>query len=252
MEVPVNLKNPSQFFAAAGLTVLLNMPSRFEVAEYEGQPRFRASLVLPDFDLRAFLEKLRSATYINVMEAGGAKYSQTKESKIDNLPVRMHVGEQVFELDWWLNEFWSGKSGLKLWAGTAMPISLLRRLTELLPTASEDILNEGLETSKGSRPTWGFRPVRQTGVAANLDKTTRIYPIAELLCAVGLQYVRPVISNVGITFWVWRDDLPWEAAMAAGELECVRTYALTARREKCGKGKFSFTAAEFVNGPMAH
>ena len=58
MEVPVNLKNPSQFFAAAGLTILLNMPSRFDVAEYEGQPRFRASLVLPDFDMRALLRKV--------------------------------------------------------------------------------------------------------------------------------------------------------------------------------------------------
>jgi hypothetical protein len=40
--------------------------------------------------------------------------------------------------------------------------------------------------------------------------------------------------------------------MAAGELEGVRTYALTARREKCGKGKFGFTAAEFVTGAKAH
>ena len=159
----------------------------------------------------------------------------------------MQVGEQTFELDWWLNEFWSDKSGLKLWAGTTVPISLLRRLTELMPTSSEDILNEGVDASKHNRPSWGFRPVRQTGVAANLDKT-KIYPIAELLCAVGLQYFRPVLSNDGITFWVWRDELPWEAAMAAGELEGVRTYMLTSRREKCGKGKFSFTAAEFVNG----
>lgn len=251
MEVPVNLKNPAQFFAAVGLSVLLNMPSRFKVDEYEGQPRFRASLVLPYFDTGTLLATLKSATYTAVSEAGGAKYSAKKESKVDNLPVRMQVGEQTFELDWWLNEFWSDKSGLKLWAGTTVPISLLRRLTELLPTTSEDILNEGVEAPKNNRPTWGFRPVRQTGVAANLDKA-KIYPIAELLCAVGLQYFRPVMNNDGITFCVWLDDLPWEAAMAASELEGVGTYALTARREKCGKGKFSFTAAEFVIGAMAH
>jgi hypothetical protein len=244
MEVPVNLKIPSQFFAAAGLAVLLNMPSRFEVAEYEGQPRPRASFVLPNFDMGILLEQLKSATYVEISEAGGARYSAKEESKVENLPVRMQVGEQTFVLDWWLNEFWSGKSGLKLWSGPTVPISLLRRLTKLLPTASENILNEGLEASK-SRPSWGFRPVRQTGVAGNLDKP-RIYPIAELLCAVGLQYVRPVISGGGITFWVWLDDLPWEAAMMAGELEGVRTYALTARREKCGKGNYSLTAAEFV------
>jgi hypothetical protein len=249
MEVSVNLKNPSQFFAAAGLTVLLNIPSRFEVAEYDGQPRFRASLVVPHFDVGALIGRLKSATYINVTEAGGTKYSATKESKIDNLPVRMHIGEQMLELDWWLNEFWSGKSGLKLWAGTVVPISLLRRLTELLPATSKDILNEGVDAPKHNRPSWGFRPVLQTGVAANLDRP-KIYPIAELLCAVGLQYFRPMISNDGITFWVWRDELPWEAAMAAGELEGVRTHMLTSQRKKCGKGKFSFTAAEFVNDTM--
>ena len=251
MEVPVNLKNPSQFFAAAGLAVLLNMPSRFEVTEYEGQPKFRASFVLPNFDMGILLGQLKSATYVEISEAGGAKYSAKEESKVENLPVRMQVGEQTFELDWWLNEFWSDKSGLKLWAGSTVPISLLRRLTELLPTKSEDILNERVEASRHNRPSWGFRPVRQTGVAANLEKA-KIYPIAELLCAVGLQYVRPVISKDGITFWVWRDDLPWEAAMAAGELEGVRTYALTARREKYSQGQFSFGAAEFVIGAMAH
>jgi CRISPR-associated protein Csb3 len=251
MEVSVNLKNPSQFFAAAGLAVLLNMPSRFEVTEYEGQPKFRASFVLPNFDIGILLGQLKSATYVEISEAGGAKYSAKEESKVENLPVRMQVGEQTFELDWWLNEFWSDKSGLKLWAGTTVPISLLRRLRELLPATSKDILNETVETSKSNRPSWGFRPVRQTGVAANLDRV-KIYPIAELLCAVGLQYFRPVMSNDGITFFVWRDELPWEAAMAAGELEGVRTYALTSRREKCGQGKFSFTAAEFVIVAMAH
>ena len=93
--------------------------------------------------------------------------------------------------------------------------------------------------------------MRQTGVAANLDKA-KIYPIAELLCAVGLQYFRPVMNSDGITFCVWRDELPWEAAMASSELEGVRTYGLTSRREKCGKGKFNFSAAEFVIGAKAY
>src|SRR5215472_7259260 len=155
VDISVNLKNTAQVFAAAGLSVLLDASSRFDVTEYEGQPKFRASLVLPDFDMEALLAKLRSATYTEVSEAGGAKYSSAKkESKVDNLPVRMQVGEQTFELDWWLNEFWSDKSGLKLWAGTVVPVSLLQRLTEMLPATSSDILNEGVNAPKSNRPSW--------------------------------------------------------------------------------------------------
>lgn len=244
MEIPVNLKNPAQFFAAAGIAQLLEVPSRFEVEEYEGEPLPRSMFVLPDVDLQTMLRDLKAATYEERVEADGTTYSYD-----DNYsrPVLITLPDKTIELDWWLNEFWSEKSALKTWAGTSTPISMLRRLAEMMDSGAADILNFGLVASGSSRPRWGFDPrvTKNTGVAGRLAKV-KVYPVTELLCAVGLQYFRPLITSEDITFYVWRDELPVELAIATGELDGVRTLRLSARREKRSKGTFKYTAAEFV------
>ena len=243
MEILVNLRNPAQFFASAGLATLLDLPSRFEVPSYEGQPVLRASFNLPDFDLHLLLTELKAATYIEETEIVGTIYSFDDYSH----PVLMTVAGKKVELDWWLNEFWRNKSHLKNWAGTSTPVSMLRRLSTMIDPVSKNIFDDGVLASGSSRPTWGFDPrvTKNTGVAGRLAKV-KIYPITELLCAVGLQQVRPIIGLNEITYYLWRDNLPPELAMAGGELEGVRTLALTARREKRSQGTFNFSAAEFV------
>jgi hypothetical protein len=115
-----------------------------------------------------------------------------------------------------------------------------------------DILNYGVLASASNRPSWGLDPrvTRNTGVAGRLA-TVKIYPIAEFLCALGLQYFRPIVVKSEIVFHVWRDDLPVELAIIAGDLESVKTLALMARREKHSQGTCKFSAAEFVaNDPL--
>jgi len=244
MELSVNLNNPAQFFAAAGIAQLLGVSSRFDVEEHDGEPLPRSMFVLPDSDLQILLKNLKNASYAERSESAGAVYSYDDDY---SRPVLITLPATTIELDWWLNQFWSKKSALKTWAGTSNPESILRRLAGMIDSDTTDILNHGLLASGSSRPTWGFDPrvTRNTGVAGRLAKV-KIYPATELLCAVGLQYFRPLITSGDITFHVWRDELPVELAMAVGELEGVRTLALNARREKRSKGIFNYTAAEFV------
>jgi hypothetical protein len=241
MELNVNLKNPAQFFAAAGLVKLLDVESRFDVAEHEGQPLYRARFLLPDCDLPGMLKNLKEAVITEQQEG----YSYDDEY---SRPVLVALPGRTVALDWWLNEFWSRKSTLKLWAGTTTPLSMLRRLAEMVdPESRDDIFNAGVEAKKSSRPSFGFDPriSRNTGVAGSLAKVN-IYPATEILTAVGLQYFRPVVGADDITFHVWQDELPPELAVVAGAVEGLRSLTLTARREKRSKGIFGFTAAEFV------
>jgi CRISPR-associated protein Csb3 len=243
MEISVNLRNPAQFFAAAGIASVVELPSRFDIKEDEGEPSFRATFVLPDFDLEALVKNLQSTTFREQPEVDGMIYSFDRF----NSPVVMTLGQKQIELDWWLNEFWNDKSSLKTWAGTSTPLSMLQRLAKMIPSGVSDIFNEGVLSSSSNRPTWGFDPrvAKNTGVPGRLARIN-IYPIAELLCAVGLQRCRPLIDKGEITFYAWRDDLPVELAMIASELEGVRTLALTAQREKRSQGTFTFSSAEFV------
>lgn len=243
MEIAVNLRNPAQFFAAAGIAAVLELPSRFDISEYEGEPSFRASFVLPDFDLEAILKNLRGTAFREQSEADGMTYSFDRF----NPPVIMIIGHKQIELDWWLNEFWSDKSSLKTWAGTSTPLSMLQRLAKMIPSGATDILNEGVLSAASNRPTWGLDPrvARNTGVPGRLARI-KIYPITELLCAVGLQLCRPIVEKGEITFSAWRDDLPIELAMIASELEGLRTFKLMAQREKRSQGTFTFSSAEFA------
>ena len=245
MEIAVNLKNPAQFFAASGIAQLFEVASRFVVREYEGEPDYRATFVFSGFDTRTLLTTLKATTYEEQSEADDARYSHDDDY---SLPVLMKLPSKTIELDWWLNEFWSNKSRLKTWAGTTTPLSMLRRLSEMMDPDADDILNFGVPTPGSNRPTWGFDPrvTKNTGVPGRLAKI-RIYPVTELLCAVGLQYFQPQPgSSEEISFSVWQDELPVELAVVAGELEGVRTRTLTARREKRSKGIFNYSAAEFV------
>jgi hypothetical protein len=244
MEIPVNLRNPAQFFAAAGIAAIVELPSRFDINEYEGEPSLRASFVLPDFDLEALLKNLHGAVFREESETDGMAYSFDDDY---SRPVVMILGEKHIELDWWLNEFWSAKSPLKMWAGTSAPLSMLQRLAKMITSDTTDIFNEGKLSSAGNRPSWGLDPrmAKNTGVPGRLARI-KIYPITELLCAVGLQLCRPVIDKGEITYCAWRDDLPIELAMIASELEGVRTLALTSQREKRSQGMFTFSSAEFV------
>jgi hypothetical protein len=243
MEIAVNLKNPAQLFAAAGIAFLLNVPSRFTVREHEGEPTYSAALVLPDSDLRAILSDLKGALVTEQSEADGTVYSFDAYSR----PVLLTLPGKIIKLDWWLNEFWSHKCRLNNWAGTTAPLSILRRLSSMIDPDATDILNYGVLTPAGNRPTWGFDPrvTRNTGVAGRLS-TVRVYPITEFLCAFGLQYFRPLVTSNEIIFHLWRDELPVELATIAGDWEAVRTLALTARREKHSQGTCKFSPAEFV------
>jgi len=245
MEIAVNLKNPAQFFAAAGIAHLCEVTSRFVIREYEGEPDYRATFVFSGFDTRTLLTAVKAATYEEQSEAHDATYSHDDDY---SHPVLMKLPNKTIELDWWLNEFWSNKSRLKTWAGTTTPVSMLHRLSEMIDPKADDILNCGVLTPGSSRPTWGFDPrvTKNTGVPGRLAKI-KIYPVTELLCAVGLQYFQPQRGpSEEISFSVWQDELPVEVALVAGELEGVRTLALTARREKRSKGIFNYSSAEFI------
>lgn len=243
MEISVNLKNPAQFFAACGLVVLQGGESRFDVEEHELQPLYRARFVLPDFDVRTLLGDPKAMNCVEQTD-GDVAYRYDEY----NRPLRLALAAKTIDLDWWLNEFWSDKSDLKTWGGTSTPLSMMHRLVEMIDVESPDVLNTSVDTTASNRPSFGFDPrvTKDTGVAGRLAKI-KLYPVTEILCAIGLQYFRPVCENDVITYSVWRDELSPELAMIAGELEGIRALTLSSQREKRSKGIFNFTAAEFVS-----
>ena len=245
MEVSVNLRNSAQFFACCGIATLLDSGSRFEIEEMNGQPRPRAKFVAED-DIAKLIADLRAAKFSVVTEADGATFIVDEY----NHPVAVELAGRTTLLDWWLNKFWSDKSDLKTWAGTSTPLGTLISLTEMIPTDVADPLNAGVEAGKNSRPNFGFDPRAasgERGVAAHHAQVT-IYPLTELLCAIGLQFVRPVRQKQEFSYHAWQDALPPELIWLVGAegLDGVKSKRLVMRKEKRSKGIFAFGAAEFV------
>jgi hypothetical protein len=246
MEVSVNLRNPAQFFAACGIAALLGSDSRFEIEAMNGQPRPRAKFVA-EGDIAKLVADLRVAKFSVVAEADGVKFAGDEY----NRPVAVELAGRTTLLDWWLNEFWSDKSDLKTWAGTSTPLRTLTSLKEMIPGNDvADLLNARVEAGKSNRPSFGFDPRTASGeygVAAH-HAQVGIYPLTELLCAIGLQFVRPVRQEQEFSYHAWQDALPPELTWLVGAegLDGVKSKRLVMRKEKRSKGIFAFGAAEFA------
>jgi hypothetical protein len=245
MELTVNLRNAAQVFAAAGLATVLNAESRFEIEA--GRPRAK---FIVEGDIARLARDLRKAKFVTVSEANGVRF--TADEFIH--PASVEMAGQAILLDWWLNRSWSDKSNLKTWAGTSTPVGTLTALVEMIPDGEVGIaalLNAGVGVSKNNRPSFGFDPRTysgERGVAAHHAPVT-IYPFAELLSAIGLQFVRPVKQEQQFTFHVWQDSLPPRLTWLVGSegLDGVKSKRMVMYKEKRSKGIFAFSASEFQN-----
>jgi CRISPR-associated protein Csb3 len=129
--------------------------------------------------------------------------------------------DNKLELNWWLNQYRTEKSPLKLWSGTSNPRDMLRKYKELVEQLDENMLLQSITTKVG-KSSFGF-DTRASRDALAIGYSQResgdasvLYPATEFLCALGLQNFRPIFD---LTYFAWRRPIPICLAHAAAVQE---------------------------------
>ena len=234
-EVRINLDpcNPGQFYACCGLIEL------FELQGAQTRSHFELDRLLPHkaafvianelgVDLAEVIALLARAKYeaVHRRNVASGRHSATTagagepKTKDSTAPVALGFSDRTMTLDWWLDQFWSDSSDLKLWAGNQSSLQILAKLCELLPDNAEPAsIFEAAEMAKGRfgvdpRSAWealdlGYSPNEQ-------NHSVRTYPAVEVLAAVGLQGFRPKgTRRTGLGYCLWLAPLPATVARSA-------------------------------------
>jgi CRISPR-associated protein Csx14 len=208
--------NPGQFFACCGLFELIAKSAPGACAYFvadEATPRRAEFVVEGDAlpHLQSVLSALRDAT---------VEFQTETEKSV--WPVKLGVGREVFELDWWfdLETFHEEPSNLKCWAGQVTTQKLFSELLRSIdPDAGADRLMTAATRSKSKfgvdpRSAWnaldfGFSPDTH-------GDDTATYPSVEIMAAVGLQGFRPKADRRDcVAFHLWAIPLPLVVARMA-------------------------------------
>ncbi len=217
--------NPGQFYACCGLIELFELATR-TCSHFELDRRLphKACFVIEaetTVDLAGSIALFPGAKceVLPRQIPTKADRSATK-AKDSTAPLRIHLSVGTTTLDWWLDEFWSENSTLKLWAGNQSSWQIWTKLCELLPARTEAAtIFEWAEMAKGRfgvdpRSAWealdlGYSPNEQ-------NHSVRTYPAVEILAAIGLQGFRPKGSRrTGLGYCVWLVPLPAAVARSA-------------------------------------
>lgn len=208
--------NPAEFFASLGILTAFalqypqaDIRSHFVISAHRGETN--AALVISS-DVPLYLEKamseLRTANLTEDKTANVWKNPGLNPKLFS--PVIITTASWSITLDWWLDELRMEANDLKFWAGNSTPVDMLMSFIKL----GTDFANAGGSVfgfdTRSSRDalTVGYSK-RDTGEKAGL------YPMTELLCAIGLQQYRP--SN--FTYYAWRETIPVNITHAAAILE---------------------------------
>ena len=205
--VPIDPRNPGQFFACCGLFENSELHAPGGEAWFEdGGSVFCLETEAPFPPPRPELESLSAESE--------ARYDKTTE------PLVVRVADKPFRLNWWLNPTETDKSPLKTWGGQQTPRRVLGEVLELLPDAAgvERLFNASVYTTTrfgvDARSAWepldlGYSPNDVT------RKEARTYPWIEALAVLGLQGFRPAGLRRRFRYAVWFHHLPAGPARAA-------------------------------------
>ncbi len=198
MDIEVNVTNPAEFFASLGTLELTGGRSSFT-----GDGNVVTFAVTTDKELPDL--KTLPVTSHPFDDAGTA-------------PVT--VGD--LRLDWWLDVFRGEACGLKLWAGTCCPLNMLRNYQKLMPTVQlpvHDLLGFNVRTKTKSTFNLDTRASRNPLGAGFSEKeageSSRVFPYAEFLCAVGLQNFSTRPSSLRFDYRTWGRAIPLSIAHGA-------------------------------------
>lgn len=200
----LDVYNPAEYYAALGLLELLgqqdgDLMSCFETDDTTGTNSTfiittNRDIVLPD---------------LRVLTVTAVEYEDPLIA-----PVEF---EGSLELNWWMNRFKSGKSHLKLWAGTCRPVDMLKSFQKVMHEVDGAMLQHSIKVRTG-KSSFGFdtRASRDALAVGYSQKEAGdpsvIYPETEFLCAVGLQNFRPMKDD---SYYIWKRPVPMAIAHAA-------------------------------------
>jgi CRISPR-associated protein Csx14 len=206
--IPLDPRNPGQFFACCGLLELSEMAAPgAEAAFEEAGTAFVLNTAAPLPPQGLMLGEQPSLD--------GAAYDATLE------PLDILFSGHTLTLDWWLNDTHTGKSPLKTWGGPQTPRRVLGELLRLLDysvplgglfdAAAYTTTRFGVD----ARSAWDALDV---GYSPNelRQKDAITFPWVEVLAVVGLEGLRPTEQRRGrYRYSTWKSPLPLVAARAA-------------------------------------
>ena len=202
----LDVYNPAEYYAALGLLELFSQQDGDVLAHFEtaGTTGANSTFVL------------RGVTHLPDLSELTIKALPHDDPLI--APV---ILDDSIELNWWLNQYGTEKSMLKLWAGTTRPVDMLRRYQQSVGMVDEDMLQRSIKTKTG-KSSFGFdtRASRDALAVGYSQKeagdASVLYPATEFLCAVGLQNFRPISE---LAYFVWRRPVPVSIAHGAAVQE---------------------------------
>jgi len=208
MELRLNLDvyNPAEFYACLALLELVFHQDSEVLAHFEtdGSTGVHSTFVL----------------------RGKIQIPDLRTIRIAAVPFRDPLTSPVLlddqlELNWWLNQYRTEKSELKLWAGTSRPSEMLQKYQAAVGMLDVNTLQQSVKTKTG-KSSFGF-DIRASRDALAIGYSQKqsgdasvLYPATEFLCAVGLQNFRPVSD---FRYFVWRRPVPISIAHAAAVQE---------------------------------
>src|SRR5579872_6004506 len=201
----LDIYNPAEYFASLGVLTALgsqypdaNLRSHFVVARHRGERNttfiVQGEAVLCIGDVA---NQLATATVVEDKMANVWKNPKGNPKLIS--PVILKTDKWEIVLDWWLDELRWESNELKFWGGNSNPLEMLRSFIKL-----------GADFAEVGGTLFGFdaRTIRDSLTVGYSKKDTGekagLYPLTELLCAIGLQRFRPRNQ----TYYAWMNPIP--------------------------------------------
>jgi CRISPR-associated protein Csb3 len=205
----LDVYNPGEYYAALGLLELVSQQDDGVLAHFESDDTTGTNstfVVMSNKDVLLPDPKLLTVIAL-------------ASTDVLIAPVAFENG---LELNWWMNQFKSGKSHWKLWAGLSRPLDMLKTFQKTMGKADGAMLQHSVKVKTG-KSSFGFdtRASRDALAVGYSQKEAAepsvIYPETEFLCAIGLQNFRPLKDS----YCIWKRPVPVSVAHAAAVQDVV-------------------------------
>jgi CRISPR-associated protein Csb3 len=199
LRLKINCMNPAEYFASLGVLELVSKQGP-TLSHFSGDGN------LVDFVV--------SAEDVTLPDLRALTIEPLQFNDTGTAPVL--VGGMC--LDWWLDVYKEQSNGLKLWAGTTRPCSMLKNYQSLMPKEFDaNSLDVSVMTKTKScfnLDTRASRDSLDVGYSQkDAGEKSVVYPYTEFLCACGLQNFRPVMKPM--TYYTWSRPVLVNIAHAA-------------------------------------
>lgn len=205
--LPLDPRNPGQFFACCGLFELAELAVPGGEAWFEDNGGIFALRTMAPMPPQSFQLEPQP-------NLGGQPYDATLE------PLVLSVSGRPFTLNWWLNEALTDKSSLKTHGGPQKPRQVLGVLLGLLDPAAPVERLWQVETYTKSRFGVDARSAWEAidaGYSPNDEgQNAKTFPWVEVLAVTGLQGFRPArAGRFAFQYAVWLTPMTRTSARAA-------------------------------------